>query len=116
MATGTPAARSTGAKGALAALQMSAASKRRERRGVEGGEEGVDDRVEVLVADGGQHLEAHALVLDLARADVVRAAVDRHVVAARDEPRRELLGERLEPPVAGRNPPRPQNRDAHVNQ
>ena len=81
--------------------------------GVQRREAGVYDRVEILVADGRQNFQADALVLYLSRADVVCAAVDRHVVAARDEPRRELLGERLEPPVARRNPPRPQNGDAH---
>jgi hypothetical protein len=42
-------------------------------------------------------------MFELARADVVGAAIDGYVVAARDEARGELFGEGLEPAVAGRD-------------
>src|SRR5207248_2753194 len=50
-----------------------------ERGGVQRREAGVYDRVEILVADGGQNFQADALVLYLPGADVVRAATTSRV-------------------------------------
>ena len=60
----------------------------------------------------GSRAEPHTAVLVEAGRDHVRAAVDRDVMAAVGQPRPELLGERLEAAVGGRDPARAHDRDA----
>jgi MoxR-like ATPase len=74
----------------------------------------VHHRLEVLAARRRQDDEAHAAVDRAVERgiDVAGATVDGHVVAARREPRRELLGERFEAAVRGRDAARAEDRDA----
>src|SRR5687767_10523803 len=59
--------------------------------------------IKVLVPDGGQHLQSHAVVFELARGNVVRAAINGDFVTARYQARRQMLGKCFKPAVAGRN-------------
>ena len=77
---------------------------------VRGGDGGMGDGVEVLVADGGQVLEPDAAVFGLGMA---LPAVDRDGVAARGQADGNLLREGLESAVTGRNAPRTEEGDAH---
>ena len=49
---------------------------------VNGRQEGVDHGVEILMPDGGQDFQMDAVILQLARRDVVRAAINGHVMTA----------------------------------
>src|SRR5262249_10875125 len=98
---------------------------------VGGRQPAVDDRVEVLRPDGRDRPQTHPPVAILMIGDVVRAAVDRHVVTAIREPRPELSdvgrwtpraaggppggqlragGSRATPPPGGGPPPPPGDR------
>jgi hypothetical protein len=81
---------------------------------VQRGQERVDEGVEVLVPDRREVDELGALPFPDRRIDHVRAAVDRDIVAARDEPARDLLDGGLEPAVAGGDPARSEDRDLHA--
>ena len=75
----------------------------------------MDRGVEVLGAERRQHDEARAAMAARAPApDVVRAAVDGDVEAARDEPRRELVAERLVAAVAARDAAAAEQGDARA--
>ena len=80
------------------------------RQQVQGGDEGVRQGVEVLVADGGQVVQAHAAV---AASRMPLAAIDGDLVPARRQARGKLFGEGLEAAVTGRNAARAENGDAH---
>jgi hypothetical protein len=67
---------------------------------VERGEERVDDGVEIFMPEGGEDFQVDAAVFELAWRDVMRTTIDGDMMAARDEPRRELFGESLKAPVA----------------
>ena len=65
----------------------------------------MDNRVQVFMADSGQHFQAHALKSDLSGTDVVSAAIDRDVVTSGHQPSRKMFSERLEAAVVGRDSP-----------
>jgi hypothetical protein len=93
-----------------------------DERDVESAEQAIDDgdgrvadRVEVLVADGGQDPESHAAILAQPRLGHVRAAVHGDEMASLGKAHPELLGERLEAAIASGNAARSHDRDAHVS-
>ena len=65
------------------------------------GDEAVDDGVQILVGHSRQLDQSHAAVGWPVVGDVVAAAVDRHVVAALDQPAAEFLDARLKSAVTG---------------
>ena len=104
-----PRARSTGTKGALAALKTTATSAR-SRDQVGDREGGVAQRLGRAQAQRGQDDPAHPEVV---RRAVHTAAVHGDVVAARGEAAPDLLDGGLEPAVPGRHSPGTHERDAH---
>jgi len=66
------------------------------------------DGVQILMRDGRQNYQPHALVIFTLVLDGVGAAVHRHLVAALYQPRRKLLREGFKSTVVGRDAP-----DAH---
>ena len=70
------------------------------RQQVERGEQGVRQRVEILVANGGQVEEAHAAV---DRLRMALAAIDGHLMPARSQTGGEIFGEGFEAAIAGWN-------------
>ena len=82
------------------------------RQQVEGGEEGVRQGVEILVADGGQVDQPHAAVHRLRGCAL--AAVDGDLVAARGQPGGEFFGKGFESAVVGRNAARAEEGNAHA--
>ena len=73
------------------------------RNGVDCGEKSVNDSVEVLVPDSRQHLEPDAVILQLSRRNVVRAAIDGDVVSAGDQSGGKMFSKSFEPAIAGGN-------------
>ena len=73
----------------------------------------VRHRVQILVRNGRQNHQAHALVGRLLVVDDVGTPIDRHLVPALHQPRRQVLGERFKPSVVGRNPADSHDRDSH---
>ena len=59
--------------------------------------------IEVLVPDGGEHFEAHAVIFELARRDIVRSAIDRDLMSAINQAGGQMLGKCFKPAVTGRN-------------
>src|SRR5437868_9289857 len=54
------------------------------RNRMQRGQKGMYDCVEVLMTNGGQDFQANALKLNLPRTDIMRATIDRYIMAARD--------------------------------
>ena len=73
----------------------------------------MDHRVEIFVTNGGQDLQTHAVVLELARRNIMRAAIDGNFVPARNESGRKMLGECFKAAVAGRYTSRSENGYSH---
>ena len=71
------------------------------------------DSVEIFVANCRQDLETYALEFELARADIVRPAVNGNFVAAGDQSGGKMFSEGFEPAIVGGNSPCTENRDAH---
>src|ERR1700694_167514 len=63
--------------------------------------------------DRGQDFQADALILDLARAGIMRAAIDSDLVTTRCEPGREMLRECFKAAIVCGDTPRAENRDTH---
>ena len=74
----------------------------------------VHDRVKILRRDRGQHPDLRAAPVREARLRIARPRVHRHVVAPRGQPRRELLRQRLETAVSGRDAAGAEDADAHA--
>ena len=76
----------------------------------------MNDGIEVFVANGGKHFQPDALEFELAGAGIVRAAINCHLVPARDEACRQVFGESFKAAVVRRNTTRSENRDAHKSE
>src|SRR4051812_36241999 len=61
------------------------------------------NRIEVLRSNRRQDRELHTFIYAVRISNVVRSAIDRHVVAARCKTSRKLFGESLEPAVIRRD-------------
>src|SRR6476659_11423757 len=73
----------------------------------------MDDGIEVFVTNRRKDLQPDALEFKLARTGVMRPAVNRHVMAARNEARRQMFGEGFKSAVIRWYSTRSENRDAH---
>src|SRR5690349_21164661 len=73
----------------------------------------MDDCIEVLVPNRRQDFETHSLKLDLPRTHIMRATVDRYLMAAGNKSSRQMFGERFKSAIVGRNASRTKDCDAH---
>ena len=73
----------------------------------------VDYGVEIFMTNGGENFQTHALEFKFARADVMWSTINRHLVPARDQTRREMFGEGFEAAIVGGNASGSENRDPH---
>jgi hypothetical protein len=75
--------------------------------------EGMDHRVEVFMANGGEHLQPHAVILQLAWGNVMRPPVHCNLVTTCYQPGRKVFREGFESAVARWNTTRSENNNAH---
>ena len=73
----------------------------------------MNNRVEVLVPDCRQDFELDSVIFQLSRRNIVRAAIHGDIVAAQDQPSREMFCEGFKAAVAGGDTSRSENSNAH---
>src|SRR6266550_1303557 len=73
----------------------------------------MNHRVEVFVTNSRQDLQPYAVVFQLARRNIMRAAVDGNIMSTTNESGRKVFGKRFKAAVAGRYASRSQNGYSH---